>query len=67
MTKAEVENLNQKLRGLHLLCVEDKERPGDGIELIFGDYHYGDELFKLELAYGAGDVWHQLIQIERGN
>ena len=62
MNKAEVQNLNQKLQRLHLLRIEDEENPNDGIELIFGDAS-GADLFKLSLAYGAGDVWHKLTEL----
>jgi len=64
MTEIELQKLNEKLRWLRLLRIEGKENPGDGIELIFGDKN---ECFKLSLAYGAGDVWHKLVDLGEGS
>ena len=55
----EKQELNEKLTGLNLLRVED----GDEIDLVFGDYHSGEELFKLQLAYGPGVVITNLVDL----
>jgi len=59
VNKSEVEKLNQELKWLRLFRIEDNE---DGLELVFGG-NLEDELFKLSLFYGAGDVGHKLIDL----
>ncbi len=55
--EANAKELNEKLAGLRLLSVED----GNEIDLVFGDGT--GQRFRLQLAYGAGYVWTNLIDL----
>lgn len=57
--KEELAELNEKLRGLDLLRIED----GNELDLVFGNNLTGEEIFRLSLFYAAGYVGHTLTDL----